>query len=429
MSIQLSTEDDALLQAIDLNRVGSIVDDFEVFFSFIDNGLPVSDKLKSITGKNVIQLNQLMSNPLQIDLKRPPQASYPNINGLYLLGLSSGLIKLRLKAKKWYLVQNQILYKKWDLLSNEQKYLNLLTTWLTACPAIIAEEAFNAYPLYFAHQCLSELSITDWTEPEQIQLDFSRNDRLFNLALAYMFDFMELKPAEAQHKWIVEQIKLKPLGQAIWRLLCQEMGQIDMLHHYSDSIFSTFELPADTLEFAIVPYFPHWSYLSPCPEPKPSGRYTLHLTITNYIAQATFSISHYATLHELTLFILEQLVEFDTDHLYRFDYQDARYQSKTLYHPELYQGENECKYADEVTLQDINFEPHQICKLVYDLGDQWELNLEIVDFTEGGENDPPEIIASQGEPPKQYGYYEDGKADDDDEKQQDEQDKEDCEFD
>ena len=425
MSIQLSTEDDALLQAIDLNRVGSIVNDFEVFFSFIDEGLPVSDKLKSITGKNVIKLNQLMSNPLQVDLKRPPQASYPNINGLYLLGLSSGLIKTQLKAKKWYLVQNQTLYKKWDLLSNEQKYLNLLTTWLTACPAIIEEGEFNAYPLYFAHQCLSELSITDWIKPEQIQLDFSRNDRLFNLALAHMFEFLELKQAEIQNKWAVEQIKLTPLGLATSRLLCQEVGQIEMIQNYSDSVLSTFELPANTLEFAIVPYFPHWSYLSPCPEPKPAGRYTLHLTITGYVAQATFSISHYATLHELALFILEQLVEFDTDHLYRFHYQDARYQSKILYHPELYQGEDECKYADEVTLQDINFEPHQIFRLVYDLSDRWELNLEVINFIEGGENEPPEIIETQGEPPKQYGYYEDGKADDD-EKEQDEKD---CEFD
>ncbi|MCV6636855.1 hypothetical protein [Candidatus Albibeggiatoa sp. nov. NOAA] len=436
MSIQLTPQDDDVLSNIDLDKTGTIVEDVEIFFDFLGEGLAISDKLKSITGQKLIQLDQLMSNPLSLDLKRPAQSSYPNINGLYLLTLSSGLVKRQLKNKKWYLVQNQTLYKQWDMLSYEQKYLNLLVTWVSATPTILDECIFSSHPLFFIHRCLGcleHLPSNQWAEPACILIDFERKGGLFNLCLADMFGFMELQTEPRQTRWQVNQLKLTDIGFALSRLLYKEFTQTDeadMLNSQHD-LFGQKEVPTDIFEYALAPYFPHWSYLSPYPESKHSGRYTLCLTIDHYTAQATFSVSHYTTLHELALFILEELIDFDMDHLYRFHYQDARCQNKVVYHPNMYDDDfgddemQECKCGDEISLQDINFDVGQSFDFVYDLGEQWTFHLLVTDFTEGGEDDPPLIIETRGEPPKQYGYYEDGKSDDDEE----EDEEEDCELD
>ncbi|WP_353570129.1 hypothetical protein [Candidatus Albibeggiatoa sp. nov. BB20] len=424
MSIKLTTQDDELLQNIDLEQAGTIVENFEIFFDFLEDALPITDKLKFITSKNLIHLNKAMPNPFQMSLQRPSQSSYPNINGLYLLGLSSGLVKRRLKGKKWYLVQNPILYKEWDLLSCEQKYLNLLVTWVSVTPSIVDERIFSSHPLYFIRYSFDQLSIGEWIEPNPIHLDFLRNEGLFNIALAEMFGFIELQIDSEQPKWSVNQIKLTPLGSALGRLLYQELVHTDAADSQHD-FFCNKEVPTDTFEYALVPYFPHWSYLSPYPESKSAGRYHFLLTITGYSAQAIFSISHYATLHELASFILDELVDFDVDHLYRFHYQDARYQDKVACHPALYDEYEDNKYADELSLQDINLELEQMLKFVYDLGEKWEFQLLVIDFTEGDEDEPPKIIETKGEPPAQYNYYEDGESDD----KEEEENAEDCDFD
>lgn len=403
---------DELLKKIDLNATSSIVDDFAIFFDFLDKDLPVSDKLKAITGQKLQQLNQLMTNPLQIKINRPIQASHPNINGLYLLGLSSGLVKRQLKGKKWHIVQNKTLFKQWDRLSKEQKYLNLLVTWLTADPEIIDVNNILINPLFFIKECFVNLSTSEWSHPEKISIYTQRYESLFNVALAEMFGLVELVLNPEQPKWHIEQIKLTALGSAMVQLIYEQI-----INSIEDSHFFTTRISTDIFEYALTPYFPYWSYLSPYPDPKPNGRYTIKLII--HEAQATFSISHYATLHELALFILTELVDFDVDHLYRFNYQDARYQNHAAGHPYLYEDKN-CQCADEISLQDINFDIGQELIFIYDLGDNWTFQLVIIDFIEGGEDEPPQIIETKGEPPKQYGYYED-----DDE----EEDFPDCEFD
>jgi len=82
------------------NEPGTLLKDFSTLLDFIGStGIPVSGKNHLIAIKLLQQLNQLLSNPLDVRLKRPQQKSFPHINGLYLLLRASGLTQIAFEKK------------------------------------------------------------------------------------------------------------------------------------------------------------------------------------------------------------------------------------------------------------------------------------------------------------------------------------------
>ena len=73
-------------QAINEKNPGSILADFETLLRFIGpEGSPVSGRRHYLPLSLLPDINEQMTQPLDIDLKRPLQKSYPHINGLYYL--------------------------------------------------------------------------------------------------------------------------------------------------------------------------------------------------------------------------------------------------------------------------------------------------------------------------------------------------------
>jgi hypothetical protein len=65
---------------------GKLLKDFSAVLSFIGTeGVELSKSTQAFAAKHLPELNTLLSRPLDIQLKRPMQKSYPPINGLYLL--------------------------------------------------------------------------------------------------------------------------------------------------------------------------------------------------------------------------------------------------------------------------------------------------------------------------------------------------------
>lgn len=80
---------------------GTLLKDFSTLLDFIGpTGIPVSGKNHLIAIKLLPQLNQLISHPLDVKLKRPQQKSFPHINGLYLLLRASGLTQIAFEKRQ-----------------------------------------------------------------------------------------------------------------------------------------------------------------------------------------------------------------------------------------------------------------------------------------------------------------------------------------
>ena len=68
---------------------------------------------------------------------------------------------------------------------------------------------------------------------------------------------------------------------------------------------------------------------------------------------------------------------------------------------------SEGPWADEVPLGDLPIRIGQSLTFLYDFGDRWRIRVTLEEVDTVMEIDEPVILASQGEPPEQYPYWND----------------------
>ena len=117
-------------QTFNDNEPGTLLKDFSSLLDFIgSDGIPVSGKNHLMAVKLLPQLNQMMSHPLDVKLKRPQQKSFPHINGLYLLLRASGLTQIAFEKKQAKLMLDNKVLADWQSLSPTERYFSLLHAW------------------------------------------------------------------------------------------------------------------------------------------------------------------------------------------------------------------------------------------------------------------------------------------------------------
>jgi hypothetical protein len=105
-NFELTSKLDKVLreQIIDEQGPGVIVEDFQRLLNFVgEQGVPVTGTYL-LPLKLLQPINELLSRPIQLGLKRPQQKSYPHINGLFMLVRTTGLGKITMKTKKPHLI-------------------------------------------------------------------------------------------------------------------------------------------------------------------------------------------------------------------------------------------------------------------------------------------------------------------------------------
>ena len=118
-------------QIIDDNGPGTILRDFENVLEFIgQDGVSVSGKNNLFSLKLLPQLNEQMTRPIEIDLKRPLQKSYPYLNGLYLLLRAAGFGVLEGSGSKQKMILDKAVLQSWQALNPIERYLTLFETWM-----------------------------------------------------------------------------------------------------------------------------------------------------------------------------------------------------------------------------------------------------------------------------------------------------------
>jgi hypothetical protein len=129
----LTEEHQQLLQqhSIDENSPGTILRDFQTLLDFLHpNGTQVSGIHNLFPLKSLPELNSRLSHPIETNLKRPQQKSYPYINGLYLLLRASGLSQVKQLGKKQTLVLDEAVLQSWTKLNLTERYFTLLEAWM-----------------------------------------------------------------------------------------------------------------------------------------------------------------------------------------------------------------------------------------------------------------------------------------------------------
>jgi len=401
--MEVTEEAIALLQQLTITETipGTIVKDFQTLLDALgDRGIPVSGKLQHFAMQSLRDLNEHLSHPIQLDLKRPQQKSYPNLHGLYLLLRSTGLAELGSEGKTVYLRRNPELYEVWQALNPTEQYFNLLEAWLIRGDAEILGEIRNSSQDGMqALRSWPQLKLKDHTyKTYQDQSLLNYWPGLHNVALLQMFGWVELtaeKP-EAGKGWRIGKVTPLPVGDAIATVAFSAYLDNGMEWVAANN----FTQPWGELQPYFHPYFPEWEHNLPSPQiPEPqTGTYIFRVSLGKIWRR--LAISSEATLDVLGGLILES-VNFDSDHLDMFSYKHPNGRTVKVYHP--YSDWVDGPTTDEVNLGELPLKPGMTMTYLFDFGDNWTFELLLEDIQPGKpKHKSGKILEQHGKAPEQY---------------------------
>jgi hypothetical protein len=400
---ELSQEEIALLQqqSITATEPGTILQDFQTLLEAIgEQGLPVSGKLHHLSLKVLGTLNNQLRQPIQIDLKRPQQKSYPNLHGLYLLLRATGIVEVVTVGKTSYLKRNPKIFASWQALNPTEQYFTLLEAWiLRGDPELLGDSrdpfkegtrVLRTWPMLMSqHKTYRNYA-------EQNSLNYWPG--LHNLALMQLFGWIEitsLKP-EAGKGWRVKQLKPLPLGDAMTTVVLQAHED----HEFVWASEQDFSHPWGELQPYFQSYFPEWqnNLAALDPPAHQTGTYIFKVSLDNIWRR--ISISSESTLDTLAGLILES-IEFDSDHLDMFSFKNPMGRTIEVHNP--FNDWQNGPFTDEVVIGDLPIKPGTSITYLFDFGDHWEFNVLLEEIQPGQpQRDSDKILERHGKAPEQY---------------------------
>jgi hypothetical protein len=422
----LSTAEETLLQTQTITETtpGTILQDFQTLLTFIGaDGLPVSSKLQHLPFKVLAELNAQLSTPIQIDLKRPQQKSYPNIHGLYLLLRATGIATVVAQGKKLQLRLDPQIHDDWQQLNPTEQYFSLLEAWfIRSHPEMLGEE--RSGPLMMGDRCLQGWS--QFTKKSACSFaQYTDQDRLgylpgfHNLALMEMFGWLALatgKPAQGKG-WRIKKVAALPWGKAIMVLI----NNAYLAVQYDWPAMTNPTLPFGDLQPTLQPYFPEWQQNLVVPSlPFRAGRHIFKVSLGKVWRR--IAITGEAPLASLSGLILDS-VDFDSDHLDQFTYKTPTGRTMEVCHPYMDGGD---LTTEDVQIGSLPLIEGSTMEYLFDFGDCWKFQVQLETVEEpapepaskgfgkvkGKKKRPSrtrkplgEIIETHGEAPQQYPDY------------------------
>ena len=394
-------------QSITQEQPGKITADINTLLNFIQaKKVTVSQTHNLISLKYLSTINEQLSYPIETNLKRPQQKSYPYINGLYLLLRSSALCQIIKQGKTNYIVVNQDIRQQWQQLNLSEQYFNLLESWLWWAELQLIGE--DRSPIAIIETCLKF-----WHKlpPQGIQLpqNYTAQDLIcypgdYNIALLHLFGLIDLEFASPlpNKGWRIKEIKPTQWGEAIIALITEilrlQVKQDD--EEESEENVIDFKIQFNILQSEISSYFPEYkNTLIICqPEFKPA-LYILKISLDDVWRK--ISISNKFHLDEVVDWVVE-FFEFDPFHLHKFIYRDTIGREIYLYEASVERLPYEnFGYSDEYRLGDLPLKIGQNFSLIFDLMQEWNfiLTLEKIEPLPSKKLEP-QLLESHGEPPE-----------------------------
>ncbi|MEY2832416.1 MAG: hypothetical protein RLZZ574_1674, partial [Cyanobacteriota bacterium] len=387
-------------QVITETTPGSILQDFQTLLDFIgQEGIAVGGQRNLIPMKSLAQINQKLAEPIQTNLQRPQQKSYPTINGLYLLLRATGMGKVVQQGKTSKLMLDPMMLDNWQQMNLTERYLNLLEAWL-----VVANEEMLGERGYMTEgtRCLqywSKMPAKGEKFPDyQTQQNFKYYPGFHNLALMKLFGLIEAsygKP-EAGKGWRVKSIKQTAWGKGLLQVAFENWTFPEMIWDDEQPV----DLQFGTLQPVLQPYFPQWQKIIELPKIESSQGVCIFKVSWQQIRRR-IAISSDMTLWDLSQLILQSF-DFDCDHLDMFSYKNQLGRTVQIVHPYM----NDSPSTDEVKIGDLPLAVGSVMEYLFDFGDNWEFQLQLEEIKSDRRSGYGEIIGSEGKAPEQYPDWE-----------------------
>lgn len=411
-------------QIITETSPGTILQDFQTFLNLLkDEGIEVSGKHSLFPLKHLATLNAQLTEPTQLDLKRPVQKSYPALNGIYLLLRTTGLAIVVSEKRKQKLVLDEVTYQVWNQLNVTEQYFTLLEAWLVhASDETIGEQDQSPTLLQCIHfwQRLNQDKIQLTKDSEgyfdqrsaagsavrrRSTADFRYLLGWHNLALFDLFGLMRVEQGKPEKGkgWRVQRLKKTAYGKGILTILglalFGEGPQFSGSSVFQEIIKVEPVIRFGKLQTVFQPYFPQWqNNLVVQPNDSTEGIYIFRVSLGK--PWRRIGIPSFLCLDDLAEAILDAF-EFLDDHLYQFIGKQSTGKTLMINHPFL----EEPPCTDEFLVETLPLKVSQTMTFLFDLGARWEFNLtleEIQPLTQDGTQ--PQLLHASGQAPEQYDF-------------------------
>ena len=219
-----------------------------------------------------------------------------------------------------------------------------------------------------------------------------------SLRLLDLFGCIEIQPGApvAGQGWQIAHLDRTSFGDALLALLAATFLTVDNRRAH---LYEAVPFPPGTLQPALRPYIPQWERLLPWPDGATvrDGVHIFRVALWKNLWRRR-ALAATSTLDELAQLILHAYT-FDSDHLYRFSYQNRYGRLCHINHTYL----EEAPWTSEVRVGELPLAVGQTMTFLFDLSDPWEfaVMLEAVD-AEPTTPQSPRVLERRGKAPKQY---------------------------
>ena len=427
-------------QVINADQPGPVLRDFGILLDFLGRGpVEAAGKYNLLPIKSIEELDQRLSRPLHLDLKRPQIRSHPYLQGLNLLLRASGLSRIEGTGGKARLVLDPAMMAIWDQLNPTERYFNLLEAWLRFGRGEMVGERSSSWerPLSTILTVWSQLPAKgrkfDLAKSREVHL-YGIYRNFYQLALMDLFGLLDVKqPSRPVTPWGPASVNHNPFGDAVLTLLSAaefrssfgiDSSRLKVLDEDEQEDEEVEDEVEDELEAEVEdgdeeewepevprfgawqsllqPYFPEWRENLRFPEPEfRDGEFIFKVSLGK--VWRLIAMPAETTLDDLVGQILHA-VDFDFDHLYEFTYRDRTGAEVSAGDSRMDDGIP----ASLVKIGSLPLEPGQSMQLMYDFGDNWRfgIKLERID-PPGPKAKKPRILESHGKAPEQYQSWDD----------------------
>lgn len=388
------------------NEPGTLLKDFSSLLDFIGStGIPVSEKNHLVAIKLLPQLNQLMSNPVNVTLKRPQQKSFPQINGLYLLLRASGLTHIVSEKKETKLMLNNKILADWNSMNPTECYFALFYAWWHQGSDEIVGERPDFYSKnYFDNSLHFFLRILgDGLNIKENLHDITSlryGPGLHNLALMELFGFIRIEQDAALNKdnWPIVKIEPTAWGSAL----------LNYFSRHSTTFNVFFNDPADNHQTEswgsdLKIYILNWEKILVQSDTVVIQNGVVFIKVILGKVYRKIAVPTDISLDHLAESILKAF-NFSNDHLYEFIFKNGYGITEHIVHPYVESDYEVC--TSDCIVGELPLYHGMELIFHFDFGDDWRFQLVVESIsTEDNYFPEPKVIEQHGKPPEQYPEY------------------------
>lgn len=390
------------------NEPGTLLKDFSSLLDFIDpKGIPVSKKNHLFAIKLLPSLNQLMSRPLDIKLKRPQQKSFPHINALYLLLRASGLTHIVSEKKQVKLMLNSEILAVWNSLNPSERYFALFYAWWhRGSDEIIGERSQGFMQNYFYESGnFFQQTLGKGLDIKTINrnFDFLRyRPGIHYLALMELFGLIQINLDSELSKEIWPIVKIKPTtwGTAVLKCFSRDIA------FFEDFTFEASDKDQDeSWGSELKTYIPTWKKNLDQLEIPDIKEGAIIFKVSLGKVYRKLAVPNNTILDEFADSILKAF-NFSNDHLYEFKFKNEYGVTERIVHS--YEKDDYEEYTSDYAVGELPLYEGMEFLFNFDYGDDWRFLLLVESFTvDDSTLAEAKVIEQYGKPPEQYPDWDD----------------------